>query len=539
MKTLTPALKAHLQQEVTTIATIISLLRNDGKAFFLTDHDEPINYDNQTYVPYDSYSRTSILMSSELEVDSSEINAFLNSSSVTRDDVASGLFDYALIRIHVVNYETPAMGAMLLRRGTLGEVVMNEDDTFTAEIRGMTQVLTYRVGEAYGGECRVDLGDKFCKIALNPKRWENGTVYAQGDVVLGKIGAGGDFVNCNLTNPNFEDGSPDQLVTAPEGWVRYGDVTSRWVYKTTWYGLTRPQKGDLFIAATRQVGQQPSIAGLYQDVDLVDQGVPETALDTGLCRASFKGYAAVLNNRAKSRVRLTAFLADDSTQTIYDSGEKQYGEDRWVTVGGNDILLPTGTRRLRIDLWSWKRDTHEEGCAYDGFSLAVNLPDGTFENADEFGGVMFKCIQAGTSGETEPAFTSAVGDETVDNTVIWQCIENFKKVDTVATVLSNKSFAPASLTDEAGHYDGGLIYWETGQNAGRSMEVKSWAGGVLTLFQRTYYPMTVTDRFVIYPGCDKRRATCADKFGNIINFRAEPDVPGQDILYRTPNAPEG
>uniref|UniRef100_A0AB74UGN7 Uncharacterized protein n=1 Tax=Caulobacter phage BL57 TaxID=3348355 RepID=A0AB74UGN7_9VIRU len=136
MKNVPEQLMAHLQQEVTTLATVITIVRQDGKAFFMTDHDRPIKFENQTFVPYDSYQRTAILMSSELEVDTADITAFLTSDGVSRDDVASGLFDYAAIKVQLINYESPEQGAILLRKGTFGEVVMNQDETFSAEIRG-------------------------------------------------------------------------------------------------------------------------------------------------------------------------------------------------------------------------------------------------------------------------------------------------------------------------------------------------------------------------------------------------------------------
>jgi hypothetical protein len=35
-------------------------------------------------------------------------------------------------------------------------------------------------------------------------------------------------------------------------------------------------------------------------------------------------------------------------------------------------------------------------------------------------------------------------------------------------------------------------------------------------------------------GCDKRAATCAERFANIANFRGEPHLPGFDLLTRFP-----
>jgi hypothetical protein len=35
-------------------------------------------------------------------------------------------------------------------------------------------------------------------------------------------------------------------------------------------------------------------------------------------------------------------------------------------------------------------------------------------------------------------------------------------------------------------------------------------------------------------GCDKRFATCAERFGNSLNFRGFPAIPGNDFLSRWP-----
>ena len=37
-------------------------------------------------------------------------------------------------------------------------------------------------------------------------------------------------------------------------------------------------------------------------------------------------------------------------------------------------------------------------------------------------------------------------------------------------------------------------------------------------------------------GCDKRLATCSQRFDNAANFRGEPHLPGNDLLTRYPGA---
>ena len=46
----------------------------------------------------------------------------------------------------------------------------------------------------------------------------------------------------------------------------------------------------------------------------------------------------------------------------------------------------------------------------------------------------------------------------------------------------------------------------------------------------------VGDRIELREGCDKTIATCATRFGNALNFRGEPHLPGNDLLTRYPGA---
>jgi uncharacterized phage protein (TIGR02218 family) len=43
-------------------------------------------------------------------------------------------------------------------------------------------------------------------------------------------------------------------------------------------------------------------------------------------------------------------------------------------------------------------------------------------------------------------------------------------------------------------------------------------------------------RVELRDGCDKRFETCVTRFGNAVNFRGEPHLPGNDLLTRYPGA---
>lgn len=90
----------------------------------------------------------------------------------------------------------------------------------------------------------------------------------------------------------------------------------------------------------------------------------------------------------------------------------------------------------------------------------------------------------------------------------------------------------------AGYLDGGTLTWIDGANAGASIEIKTYSGdgSVVYLWLGMASAAVAGDRFWYYPGCDKRRETCRDKFNNILNFRGEPDMPGLDAALAYPDA---
>jgi hypothetical protein len=547
MKSISPALQAHLRQQVTTICTCITIRRQiDHRSFYFTDHDQPVIYANQSYQPYESFARFSIVSSSDMDVDALEIKGIIGTTSFSRDDISSGLFDFSEIEVFVVNYNDPTMGRGMLRRGWLGEFVMDESGVFTAEIRGLSQIYAYRVGDVYQPECRADLGDRLCKLPLDPPVWQPLEHYCEGAAVLGhidRVSAG--YINLGFQNPSFEDDGAQLQVEELTGWTTYGDGVGRWaVHTDTFRGVPVTKFGSYYAIPVNFTDPETNVMaftstqiGAYQDVGLVEQGALTADLDTGLCRLNSSVWVCCSNADAKFRFRVYA-LDQNSRQiaVIYDTGDKAYAEDRWVQESFVNVLLPIGTRRLRFDLLSMKPANTVAGVAFDNLTAAMNTPSGSVGNTGEFGGVVFIAQNDGDSGATEPAFSNLIGSTITDGTVTWKAVKGWKTVSTVAAVSSARSFVPTALSDPAGWYDGGILVWETGRNAGRVQEIKSWDGGFLTLFLRPFYTPAIGDRFVLHPGCDKTRSTCSTKFSNILNFRGEPDVPGMDQYMSTPNA---
>lgn len=80
----------------------------------------------------------------------------------------------------------------------------------------------------------------------------------------------------------------------------------------------------------------------------------------------------------------------------------------------------------------------------------------------------------------------------------------------------------------------GRARWIDGANGGLTQRVLASAGQTITLAEPPRFAVASGDRIELTEGCDKRFATCRDRFGNAANFRGEPHLPGIDLLTRYP-----
>lgn len=89
---------------------------------------------------------------------------------------------------------------------------------------------------------------------------------------------------------------------------------------------------------------------------------------------------------------------------------------------------------------------------------------------------------------------------------------------------------------DTGRFAMGRLRWISGPNCGIEQVIMSVDGPQLSLQNHSELVIGIGDRAIVREGCDGRRATCSERFGNILNFRGEPDLPGSEILLRFPGA---
>ncbi|MEO1456786.1 MAG: DUF2163 domain-containing protein [Pseudomonadota bacterium] len=109
----------------------------------------------------------------------------------------------------------------------------------------------------------------------------------------------------------------------------------------------------------------------------------------------------------------------------------------------------------------------------------------------------------------------------------------YSAIGTVATLQSTSAFEAEGLAAfETGFFDDGRLVWETGANAGAEARVRRHAAFESAVQIETWLSapleLVVGDSFRVEAGCDKRMATCRDRFANLANFRGFPHIPGDD-----------
>ncbi|MDP4891989.1 DUF2163 domain-containing protein [Cypionkella sp.] len=87
-------------------------------------------------------------------------------------------------------------------------------------------------------------------------------------------------------------------------------------------------------------------------------------------------------------------------------------------------------------------------------------------------------------------------------------------------------------------FERGRLRVQSGAAAGLSAVIKldrlQNAGRVMDLTHRLSAPLQAGDLLRLEAGCDRTAATCKVKFGNFLNFRGFPHIPGEDWLSSYP-----
>jgi uncharacterized phage protein (TIGR02218 family) len=164
MKSLSPALQAHLDEGTTTLAWCWRIARADGMSFGFTDHDRTLSFDGTDFEPESGLTASEVRSGSDLSVDAQDAEGVLTSDRITETDILDGRWDNAVVEVWRVNWADTGQ-RVLIRRGAIGQIRRGRL-AFVAEVRSLAHVLGQTVGRTFQATCDAALGDARCGVDL-------------------------------------------------------------------------------------------------------------------------------------------------------------------------------------------------------------------------------------------------------------------------------------------------------------------------------------------------------------------------------------
>ncbi len=162
MKQLPGGMQAHLDSGATTLCWCWRLSRLDGTRYGFTDHDHNLTFDGTLFEAASGFSASELSAGVGLSTDNLEAQGALMSNRLNEDELAQGRFDDAQVEIFRVNWADPVQ-RVLMSSGSLGEVKRGEN-SFSAEVRGLSHYLQQPKGRLVQYGCDAAFGDTRCSI---------------------------------------------------------------------------------------------------------------------------------------------------------------------------------------------------------------------------------------------------------------------------------------------------------------------------------------------------------------------------------------
>lgn len=198
--------------ELETVATYWRIYRSDGVALGFTSHDRDLSFGNMRHRAAPGMLPSAIRRTSDLSLDSAEVEGALSHDTIAEDDLAAGLFDGAHIVIGAVNWAT--LEHEPLYSGTLGEV-RRGDGGFSADLRSAKALLEKDLVPRTSPTCRAEFCGPQC--GLPAARFTHRSTIGMVDVDRNSLSASG------VGGPDFLDGQL-RLLEGPQTGMTFGII---------------------------------------------------------------------------------------------------------------------------------------------------------------------------------------------------------------------------------------------------------------------------------------------------------------------------
>lgn len=154
-----------LSAPVVPLAWCWRIERRDGVVLGLTTHDCALGFGGLTFRPEPGIRPSSIRQRGGLSGDSFDVTGALTSSTISAEDLRQGRWNGARLALIVADWQAPGERHLVVAEGRLGSVTVRGAE-FTAELAGRDPELLRPFVPETSAECRAELGDRDCRVAL-------------------------------------------------------------------------------------------------------------------------------------------------------------------------------------------------------------------------------------------------------------------------------------------------------------------------------------------------------------------------------------
>ena len=346
-KNISTALLGSLNSEVTTLALCVEIVRSDGRAYYLTNHDTDLLVGDHTYDHTVPFQLSAMSSGSQMTADNVDLTLYADGTHFSLTDFKYGRFTHASCRVLLVDFTHPENGALVLRKGQFGVIKSGENGVIVITVVGLLNALQYAVGHIYTPTCNADLGDYRCKVAMSYAKVRSPlNPYNIGEWVYAF-----DFTETTaftLTNPDFETDASFAIGDPITGWT----LSSNARFQATGGAAALVGTQSLSGGTAAAGAAEPEEMSAYQDIDLVAQGLSTTDIDAGKISILIGAYMAQHGDLTTCpRIRYEVLNATGQTIDWEDSNYVTLDDaDSWRErfIGAE---LIAGARVVRVYLY--------------------------------------------------------------------------------------------------------------------------------------------------------------------------------------------
>lgn len=512
MRTIPIALANHQALPSTTMATAIRITRRDGEVYAFTGGSDDVTIDGVLYGTAQGLRVSSLETTSGLGVDNLELTTLNDGSVFTKFDIRAGVWKNAEFEIFDYNWASPSDGIDSVFGGTFGEIEVRGAQV-VVELRGLQQHFQQVIAKTVSPLCRARLGDAQCTVYLEPftgfgeittvtsrqvfrsnsRSYYPDPFFASNVLLLPFDGADGSTV--------FTDYSPTPKSASAAGNAQIDTAQSKFggasgLFDGTGDVVSFADHADFEFAAgdfTIEFWLRPSQVAAAKRV---------------MGKANGSGYGPFMIYQNLTVLQLNMASASGSWDIAASVGIGTVAANTWYHVAV--------TRKGRV-----VRAFLDGALAFQ-FSTTAAL----FNNAD--------ALTIGSDRIAAPdAYAGWIDDLRITKGAARYTAAFTPPVAAHDTANGATVMPPIEADDRFGE---GIITFLTGANAGRQQKIKTYiANGTFTTMLPMPATVAIGDTFSAIAGCRKRDLLdCRDKFDNILNLDAEPDVPNMDHLTATP-----